>query len=323
MKVLHVTPHLGGGVGKVILDWVRAEDNGHAIICLDYVNNEAERFCRKYKISVLGEKPFRLVSLLVEQADIVVVHYWDHPTLHPWLTCPLPPCRLIFWCHKNYPVPQKEVEYPDLFLDTSPIQGHGQYIWSTHDMTPFSMITPQEHDGFIVGYIGTVDYKKLHKDFLEMCQSINISNAHFIIIGENNIEGISDKTFTFVGHVADVVPYLSLFDVFGYPLRPDHYGTCEQVLGEAMCAGVVPIVMDNPAERKIIDETKHGIIEKSKLDYTLGIEELALCRKLREKLSKRIRITAKTYYSLTYMRQQWARVFNMLSKQPKEEKRGL
>lgn len=323
MKVLHITPHLGGGVGSVILDWARAEGDGHVINCLDYANTEAKQFCKNYKIPLLELQSFKLIIAFIEQAEIVVIHYWDNMMLAQFLKNPLPPCRLVFWCHKNYLVSKPELEYPDRFIDTSPIQGHGQYIHSTRDMTPFWMLEPQEHNGFIVGYVGTVDYKKLHPQFIEVCRSIKTHNIHFIVVGENNIEGISDSKFTFMNHVSDVRPFYSVFDVFGYPLRSDHYGTCEQALGEAMCAGVVPVVLNNPAEKRIIEKTGHGIVVTNMMDYIFAIEKLARYPKRRKKLAKQSKISANIYYSFSYMRQQWANVFKQLSKQPKTRKGGL
>ena len=63
--------------------------------------------------------------------------------------------------------------------------------------------------------------------------------------------GIADK-LEIVGKIPDIKPYLSKFDVFAYPLNPNHYGTAEQVLQEAMAAGIVPVVMNNPAEKILV-----------------------------------------------------------------------
>lgn len=324
MRVLHITPHLGGGVGRVILDWVKAEGSGHVIMCLDTINSAADSFCYEHQIPLLSKDEMpRVVDVLIEQADTVVVHYWDHFTLPALLAQPFPPCRLVFWCHKNYPVSQAEINYPDLFLGVSPVQGYKRHIRSVCDMTRFSESAPQSHNGVIVGYVGTVDYKKLHADFLELCSAIKVPNIRFIIVGENNIGGVSDEKFTFTDHIDDVVPYYSIFDIFGYPLRPDHYGTCEQVLGEAMCAGVIPVVMDNPAERDIIKSVGYGIIAANKKEYVSAIEELAMYPRFRKSISEQIRGRAQAYYSLPRMRQQWARVFKTLGKHPKKERIGL
>ena len=41
-------------------------------------------------------------------------------------------------------------------------------------------------------------------------------------------------SFVFTGLVENVVPIYEQLDVLGYPLNPNHYGTGEQVIREAM-----------------------------------------------------------------------------------------
>ena len=50
MRILHVTRHLGGGLGTVILDWAAYSKNGHTIACLDYANDKAKRVCKEKAI---------------------------------------------------------------------------------------------------------------------------------------------------------------------------------------------------------------------------------------------------------------------------------
>ena len=48
MRILHITPHLGGGVGAVILNWVTFDKNNeHKIITLDYANDNALKICKQ------------------------------------------------------------------------------------------------------------------------------------------------------------------------------------------------------------------------------------------------------------------------------------
>jgi hypothetical protein len=64
----------------------------------------------------------------------------------------------------------------------------------------------------------------------------------------------------FTGLVGDVRPYLEMFDVFLYPLYEKHFGTCEQVLGEALAAALPCVVMGNEAERFIISDNVNGFV---------------------------------------------------------------
>ena len=322
MKILHITPHLGGGVGTVILGWME-KVKGHKIACLDYANEKAKEVACRVGFP-LGENWGSMVrqvimNEVISESDIVIIHLWDHPMLNSFLSQPLPACRLIFWCHKHYDVPDDIVSLPDLFLDTSPVQGHGRHIWSTRNMDKFLDIQPVEHKGFNVGYIGTVDYKKLHHRYFAMCEKINIPDVSFTITGASNIGKYNDKLFVFNMQVDDVAPILASTDVFGYPLRPDHYGTCEQALGEAMAAGVVPVVMRNKAESLIVEDGISGFLANSEREYIGLVEFLYKYPSIRESMSFIAREKAGKLYSIDSMVRKWEGVFDDIMEQPKNE----
>lgn len=267
---------------------------------------------------------------MMREADIVMMHWWDHPLLYALISEPLPACRMVAWAHKNISYSLPEITYPDLFLDTSPIQGHVQHIWSTGDMERFFNIKPAPHEGFNVGYCGTVDYKKLHRDFIPICKKIAdvVPDVHFTVVGEMKLPDYKDELqmgglFTFIGKVDDVAPYLAEMNVFGYPLRPDHSGTCEQVLGEALAAGVVPVVMNNSAERLIIEDGRNGYIGIDEKDYVKAIQFLYSNPKIRKSMSKHARQDAKELYSIKKMVKQWDDVFQEMMKQPKRLREKL
>lgn len=328
MNILHITSHLGGGLGTVIMGWMDKKIlHYHIIATLDTLNSKAAAWMwagnshHPHRIySKMRNYPQTINKLIIE-SDIVVVHWYDHPMLAELFSRSLPACRLIFWCHKNYLVPQKELDFPDFFIDTSPIQGHGKYIWSIGNIDRFFAIQPKKHKGFNVGYIGTVDFKKIHPEFLDICKAVRVPDVHFTIVGENNIGEVSDDKFTFTGKVDDVVPYLAEMDVLFYILRKGHYGTCEQVLGESMAAGIVPITMDNSAEKIIIDNGKTGLIAKNEREAIEYVSFLYKNPSNRKKMANNARKSARNIYDINKMIKQWEQIFKKIITQPKK-KRG-
>jgi len=333
MKILDVTTHLGGGLGTVILNLASHSDN-HAILCLDYANEKAKKICDNNYIWMFDNQlqDRKHCNEMMAEADIVLVHWYDHPMLAELFSKPIPDCRMVFWAHKNYPVPQKEREYPDLFVNVSPIQRHGRHIWSCGDMTRFQAIEPKKHKGFNIGYVGTVDYKKIHPSFALMLHKVGLAipSARFTIVGEDNVTPLiqapwvlDTNRYRFTGKVDDVVPYLAEMDVFGYPLREDHYGTGEQVLGEAMCAGVVPVVMANPAERTIVEHGYNGLVSLTENEYVDNVKLLYDNRQLRAELSENAKVFARELYSTETMISEWNKVFSEMMALPKRERGAL
>jgi L-malate glycosyltransferase len=327
MKILHITSHLGGGVGTVILDWMeKINPKEHTIVCLDYANDKAMDRCWDLKIKLFSNVSSDLsyLWLNMEWADVVLVHFWDHPMLLNLLHLPMPLSRMIFWQHKNYNVEKKYIEYPDRFIVTSPVIGGGRYesIWSTGNMEKYINTQPVPHGGFNVGYVGTVDYKKIYNRFMFISLAVRqkVSDVNFTFVGKN-VTGINFFNFDFVGQKDDVIPYFAQMDVFGYPLRPDHYGTCEQVLGEAMACGIVPVVMNNEAEKLIVQDGVTGFIATSEQEYIEHIEHLYNKPLLRHWMSDNCRDAAAKIYDIDLMVAKWNVVFEQMMSIEKRERK--
>ncbi len=103
MKVLHVTPHLGGGVGKAhaALRGVLPAEVEQTFVLLEqprdrrYVNAIENGGARVVVVDNLEH-----VAHLAGDADIVQFEFWNHPRLFECLACcPFPAMRSVFWSH--------------------------------------------------------------------------------------------------------------------------------------------------------------------------------------------------------------------------------
>lgn len=326
MKILHISAHLGGGVGTVIRGWIdNDKNNEHAVLCMESANQKTKEWSAVNDIALgwdLQDNPSELRGMMAF-ADVVVVHYWQHPTIFELLKLDLPLCRMVFWCHRNDETIKEHVNYPDMFIVTSPVIGNGRYdvIWSTGGIEKFLKIEPVVHEGFNVGYVGTIHPKKIHPMIFDACRQIKEKiPAKFIFCGDVYEKyGLHKFDFNLAGQVDNVLPYFAEMDVFGYPLRPDHYGTSEQVLGEAMAAGVVPVCMDNPTERLIIKEGVTGFLCKNEQEYIDNIVYLYHKPELRKWMSNNCRDSAVKLYSIDTMIKKWNNVFEYLMAKPKRE----
>ncbi len=120
----------------------------------------------------------------------------------------------------------------------------------------------------------------------------------------------NDERFVFTGQVGNIRDYLSEFDIFGYPLAPHHYGTCEQSLGESMSAGIPPVVLGNPTESLIVENGVSGIVAPDENAYTQALETLYRQPDLRRRLADNARKAAEERYSMDLMLKRWEKVFD-------------
>lgn len=354
-KILHITTHLGGGVGKVLLNYFsEVRDNNlfsHMVACLNYVDSYARATAERIGLpfmDMMAKKKSKLLKA-IEGADIVAIHWWNHPLLYDFLVKEeLPPSRIVIWSHvSGFYSPsvfvKKIIIYPDLFVFTTPIsfdtnevrslplheRDKLRVVWSTAGIKKVALLRKRKHSGFNIGYVGTVDYAKLHPHFLHICKKINIPGVKFIVCGGTEEEKIKkealkiglDKKIEFTGWVPDVSKYFSLFDVFGYPLNPSHFGTCDQSLQESMAAGIVPVVFENRMECSMVKNGITGIVAKSEDDYIQGIERLYRDNALRNFLSRNAQEYALRNFSIEKMVAEWEEIFSEVLTLPKKKRK--
>jgi hypothetical protein len=232
MKILHVSPHLGGGVGTVLKGWNDKEKLN--IACLEQTNDPRTRD--------LGTVVSREnLMVMIEDSDIVLVHFWDHKTIFELFAQQIPQCRLIFWSHKNWMIPDHWRKFPDMFINTSPVQGKGQYIWSTGGLYPLERIwNPARFN------IGAIISRKTAIRFLidtERTLAKQIPSAVFTWIGGTyeQIDEI-DANHCFLGKVEDIYPYLREMDVLFIPCYQDIMGLANRFLGKLWRLGWFPLL---------------------------------------------------------------------------------
>jgi len=346
MKILHLSPHVGGGVGTVVLSYLehvaQVTNDIHKIICLDYINENAED-----RLSIAGVefkdelgKDHTAVLSEISNADLVVVHWWNHPLLYDFFVkASLPPCRLIIWAHiSGSPPPncftEKIFNYPDIFVFTTPLSFYDplyqalpestkkkvRVIWSTggverlqkYNVGKLSSKTSQ------VGYVGNLDFTKLHPNFVEICDSIPLIGVEYVVIGpENKIltslveKSDHKKNYHLTGFISEEEKYrrLNNFTCFGYPLARHHYATCDQTIQEAMALGVVPVVLSNPMESYMVSHGETGLVARNLEEYKVLVAEVCTNQKLRLKLSYQSQRFANNEYSIYKTIQNWDKVF--------------
>lgn len=360
MKVLHITPHLGGGVGTVVRNYLeyvnRNSPNEHSLLSLEILNDQSKEFLFKIKCDFV-EQAFLTPTLItdsIDDSDVVLVHWWNHPLLQYFLmNVTLPESRLIFWSHiSGSPTPnsfcQFALSYPDRFIFTTPLsrfsnevntlsveaQSKIGCIWSTagvERLSPFDENRDAEQlDG--VSYVGNLDYTKLHKGFLEACSTLISMGHHVNVIGPNTDDFLKDlqkvpmnQRPVVHGFVSEKRKFEILQNsrIFGYPLARHNYATCDQALQEAMFFGTVPVVLNNPMETYMVKHRVNGLVASSLTEYSKLVGELIEDKNEFKKLRENSRDFARKAYSIKKMADSWENEFALLLKTKKKKRQCL
>lgn len=344
-NILHIAVHLGGGVGTVVKNWIKNDSvNNHTVLLLNknYYGDDPS-----YIHSHMRGKGNEIKEW-IEKSDIVIVHFWNHPFLFEFLVnFKFPTCRLCIWSHVSglnppYVISEKLVGLSDKFVLSSPISLEGDIkhfsrnlldktstIWTTGGVDDYLKIDRDEEDkDFVIGYIGTLDYSKMSPDFFYLCEDIlkEIPDAKFAICGigsdEENMKeevlarGLNDS-FDFKGMCLNIKEEIVSFSVFGYPLNEKHFGTCEQVLGEVMAVGAMPVVLDNPAERYIVGNV--GKVSNRNEEYVKNIVDL-YNNPIDDEAVLSLKERAGKLYSMDVMINSWNKLFSEVIMMDKKER---
>jgi glycosyltransferase involved in cell wall biosynthesis len=298
MKILHLTPHLGGGVGKAHAAIVAA---GSPDVRRTYFLLEEPRDRRfPSLVEAAGSRlttggPAELQAA-VEAADVVQIEWWNHPRLYQCLSeWSLPAMRSVVWAHISglFPplLPERLAEMPDRLLFTSPCSLQAENLQNLPQSLRSRLGVVNSGFGFEpVGgyaqnpstavYLGTVDFVKMHPAFFEIVDAARHEDFNVAVWGQFDPNGEPASRaaamrrparVSLKGAHQDPQSMLSAAGILVYLLRPDHYGTAENVLIEAMSLGVAPLVMANPAEMAVVEDGRTGLVATDAADAAVKL----------------------------------------------------
>jgi len=348
LDVLHLAPHYGGGVGTVVRALIRESGRQrgyrHRVASLEPVGAPMRQWAAEYGIECTDDLHHRddLLGRLLAGADLVHLHWWQHPLLNALMHRPdLPGFRCLLWSHVNgHHAPQNFptglADYPDMLVLASAwslhapalaVRGRQGPLPVIHSSAGVPAMPPRRMRGdgqFRIGYVGTVDPIKMHPEFVPLCLRADIPNARFVVAGGPEHRALRDAVlalgvadrFEILGSVDDVPALMATLDVFGYPLNPQHYGTGEQVLIEAMAAGVVPVVLDGSSERYTVEHGVSGLVCADAGAYPDALRRLAQDRSLRKRLSLQARQSVAGRFSIEDVVGSWHRLYRDTSARP-------
>lgn len=331
MKILHITVHMGVGVGKAVsgmaIQGQQDFPDEHRILLLQQPENTSFiQQCRENRVDVqVWDGNYDLL----QWADAIVVSWWNHPTMAGFLySFPRQSCPVLLWTHVNgcyYPfLTHQFLKAFDRILFTNPysfdnpawteselheIKELADVVFGMGQLDAQKMEPKADYSSsgdFVIGYVGTLHYGKLHPAFTDFCRAVcaRIPQARFVMAGERDARleqdiqaaGLTER-FVFPGFVEDVPALLRTFDVFGYPLNPKHYGTTDNILLEEMACGLPPVVLRQNGEQFTVPQAEEYLADNPE-EYARRMEYLWKHPDQREALGRRVRAHILTHYDV-------------------------
>ena len=321
-KILHVSPHVGGGVGAVLnafFNQSRLQGIVNGVLCLDTCHASRALVAADYWQDSVWSHPYEKVDLEVEACDIVVFHYWNHPLmakiLQDWNYFHRPS---IVWAHNSglhepHIIPSYLVDRCDRLIFTSSasllayniqilctdFEHMDSVVHSCRSLETFLKIDRgrrSESRPFRVVYIGTVAYSKLHYESAAIFTALIRFGLSVRVVGGNCHQDFLKHCDSLGGGVEVIGPtdsvekHLDWADLFVYPLRSDHYGTGEQVILEALAAGLPVVAFANPAEMAIIRDHVTGRLVESSSEFIDAVIEISINKDLLIHMSRKSRL---------------------------------
>lgn len=346
LLILHVIEQLTlGGPLNAIVGVVKYATPGsaqHRIVSLLPAQRRAREIALENGIAILSAPETETFTGLLASADIVQLHFWNSPEIHQFLAAPWPAMRVLVWCHVNgaappHILPRQLFEFGDVVVATAP-SSLGLPVFRAADPERVALIPggadfarlaglqAPAHPGFNVGYIGRLDFCKLHDAFVAMSAAINVPEIRFLVCGEGRDRaelarqaralGVSER-FSLSGFVEDIASILAQLDVFGYPLCAGNHATGELTIQEAMYAGVPPVVFPFGGAAEIVANGRNGIIVQNAHEYSTAITSLYYNPAERKRLGANAAQDARTRFGAQRSGPALEAVFERMMAQPK------
>ncbi len=356
MKILHIINELFyGGAARALMVCAdrcsKMEQIKHTVVSLAPISTKASiSMAANFGIDVVETPQFETLSSLIECSDIVHVHYWNGPNINDFFYMPFPPMRLLMKIniggyHPPHVITRDIVDFADIIQTTGPF-AHDHPVFNeldpetrlskvrmsygAADFSRLSVYRPKPHKGFNVTYIGTVDFEKMHPDFVDLSCSVRVPDARFLVCGFGGAystleqqalnKGALDR-FHFKREQENISDILSVTDVFGYPLCEDNYSSGELVLQEVAYAGIPAVVFPYGGAGRLVINDFTGFVVRSAPEYREAIEHLWHNPKDRHRLGRNARAYAEQLFGEQNAACKTLAMYASLMKMPKRSRR--
>ena len=352
IKILHIIQQLspGGAARGMIATAKYSSRSGnfqHIAMSLLPADIDALEMAREASITVLNNPDRNIIYKEIEKSDIVHINFWNTPEIYELLRSDLPAMRLLIWYHISGDgspqiITQKLMDFADINIASNPntfnnlpllrdmlLDEKYKKVRMVYDAADFARLDDfkvRKHKNFNVGYIGTVDFVKMHRNYVSMSSVIDIPDVKFIVCGggiENLLReeaqslGVAER-FDFRGYVNDIKSVIEILDVYGYPLCEDTYASAELNLQEVMYGGIPPVVFPYGGVKQLVVNDYTGYIVNSEVEYKKAVEYLYYHPEERERLGNNAKEYAKQIFGAENAAKKLNPIYEEMMREPKK-----
>ncbi|NBC67173.1 MAG: glycosyltransferase [Bacteroidetes bacterium] len=353
IRILHIIDSISGaGPARALISLAKyASDAGlpqqHSAIALKKEAYPVSLlFAKRAGLDILRNPEKQIIRNKIKQADIVQVHYWNNPAMTEFIRSDWPSMRCLIWFmvygkYSPQVISKELLDYSDFSLGTSPnslklpvfkdilSDDRADFVYGLADWARLENIKKQPHDNFNVGYIGTVNFTKMHPNYIPMSVKVSVPDVKFVVCGGGIEEELkaqansldSSEKFEFHGYVENIRSVLEKLDVFGYPLCEDTYATSEKSIQEAMFAGVPPVVFPYGGCSDLVQHGETGLVVENEKQYAEAIEYLYHNPEYRTELGRNAAEYARREFDSNKAVQKMQGFYEKIMAQPKRKRR--
>ncbi|MDA9776186.1 hypothetical protein N9C64_00505 [Paracoccaceae bacterium] len=319
IKILHVTPHLGGGVGRCLsslIESVQPQVYREVLLLEEPIDKKFKKNIeRKSKVKLIDWQSDISQSLSI--FDIIQIEFWNHPAILKFLNFTKNiNMRRVFWCHISG---TGVIRFPTSFLQSNEV-----IIFSSEQSNiSYNLNRPVINSGFALNtslssiplhsrrsydfmFAGQLDFKKIHKQSPKIFNEAGrVSKKNVYIFGDGADKGsisrsVIEPNVSCKGHTDNLEYNFRNTKFFLYPLAEDHYGTGENVIKEAMSLGCIPVLLSNNVEVQITSQFSEVLCYSDLNMMTMQLKNLLDANRSQywQEVSSSLAIFAKHKYSV-------------------------
>lgn len=300
MNILHIAPHYGGGIAPAVVGIIENTKALHTLVGVEETRDSASLALFKNLDVVLQDfESIQIRDGVNIESDIILFHFWNSKC---WAK--LRDSKIIFQAMKTVLLNHQSFSFnAQLAIKVGALfDRRVQSGFSSMGLPKSWSLVPtcqNESSGNYFDvmretkaiFVGTLDYKKLSRDFISLANTLTLNDIPIEVYGNldtnefaEDLMNNKNPSVRYMGYLADKFKVFKNATYFFYPLRPSHYGTTENSLLEAMLEGLIPLVKRNPVERTILGDNLMAILEIEKFMSTfrntrsnpqLGLPELS------------------------------------------------